>query len=398
MLYCYEHRVASEVSCWTCVWCLNHWTPTRSMILIYTFRSLPTKVFFWFHCILQPNRPTGHCQRFWTGGPLLWVTLCLKIRAFATWKMVDMEREIFQDSNFQDGAESSRNRWVGTQHERTYDGHRIYDEMWCRHHWPQKIWLPPRGPNFGPKFSAWDQNLPLFCFVTSSGLSRLGHEAEGAFGVSRDHGAMDFFGANDLTILDPSRSWRYWRYWSACCADWNVMKCCCHHNIIELTECASFPIYILPHTVWMDLHMCVCAIHISYMYIYNYIYYIYISYIKLVSYAGESQRETVQKSGFFFSVGQIHISFLSSGLRQDGWEPFAWLHSNSDAALRVGCCMEQHGKGHEIPTTKRGLREVDTSLKNDLGSIRKKFDTGTLQFEDFKGVRIHHDLNIIKSF
>ena len=115
------------------------------MILIYTFRSLPTKVFFWFHCILQPNRPTGHCQRFWTGGPLLWVTLCLKIRAFATWKMVDMEREIFQDSNFQDGAESSRNRWVGTQHERTYDGHRIYDEMWCRHHWPQKIWLPPRG-------------------------------------------------------------------------------------------------------------------------------------------------------------------------------------------------------------------------------------------------------------
>ena len=60
--------------------------------------------------------------------------------------------------------------------------------------------------------------------------------------------------------------------------------------------------------------------------------------------------------------------------------------------------MEQHGKGHEIPTTKRGLREVDTSLKNDLGSIRKKFDTGTLQFEDFKGVWIHHDLNIIKSF
>ena len=41
--------------------------------------------------------------------------------------------------------------------------------------------------------------MPLFCFVTSSGLSRLGHEAEGAFGVSRDHGAMDFFGANDLT-------------------------------------------------------------------------------------------------------------------------------------------------------------------------------------------------------
>jgi hypothetical protein len=30
-------------------------------------------------------------------------------------------------------------------------------------------------------------------FVTSSGLSRLGHEAEGAFGVSRDL-AMDFFG------------------------------------------------------------------------------------------------------------------------------------------------------------------------------------------------------------
>ena len=315
MLYCYEHRVASEVSCWTCVWCLNHWTPTRSMILIYTFRSLPTKVFFWFHCILQPNRPTGHCQRFWTGGPLLWVTLCLKIRAFATWKMVDMEREIFQDSNFQDGAESSRNRWVGTQHERTYDGHRIYDEMWCRHHWPQKIWLPPRGPNFGPKFSAWDQNLPLFCFVTSSGLSRLGHEAQGAFGVKWS--SQDFFGRMTwpypwrihgaaiyiycmvtFTINIPSMlAYIYYIYtihgsYGILDPSMTVLtvltvligvlcRLTCYEMLLSSQHhwahwMRKFS-YIHSPTYCLDgfAYVCVCAIHISYMYIYNYIYIIY---------------------------------------------------------------------------------------------------------------------------
>ena len=312
-LYCYEHRVASKVSCWKCVWCLNHWTPTRSMILIYTFRSLPTKVFFWFHCILQPNRPTGHCQRFWTGGSLLWVTLCLKIRAFATWKMVDMEREIFQDSNFQDGAESSRNRWVGTQHDRTYDGHRIYDEMWCRHHWPQQIWLPPRGHEVQTSLHGI-RTCPLdpLGFVTSSGLSRLGHEAEGAFGVSRDL-AMDFFGlmtwpypwrihgaaiyGNMDPINIPSmlayiyiiyHTWILWDTWpindgldGIDCTDRRAVQIEMLWNVVVITTSLSWLnaqvfLYTFSRILsgWICICVCVCNSYIIYVYIYiSYIIY-----------------------------------------------------------------------------------------------------------------------------